>query len=114
MYSGSAALPARARAQSVKFWPKRFEVSGHLFRVFRVILLRVIWWILLLAYNKKTIHEGTRTITKKHEQESLRNSDVGLGLILLKDLSSLTLPLPEIIRLISALIRNSRILLGRS
>ena len=37
---------------------------------FLVIFLRVIWWIVLLAYNKKTIHEGTRTIPKKHEEES--------------------------------------------
>ena len=54
-----------------------FEISGRLFRVFRVIFLRVIWWIVLLAYNTKTIHEGTRTITKKHEEQSLQDFDVG-------------------------------------
>jgi len=37
-----------------------------------VILLRVILRIVLLADNKETIHEGTRTINKKHEENNLK------------------------------------------
>jgi len=63
-----------------------------------VIFLRVIWWIVLLAYNKKTIHEGTRTIRKKHEEESLQTLMLDFCSILAKDL--LTFSLPEIVRLV--------------
>jgi len=51
-----------------------------------VIFLRVIWWIVLLAYNKKAIHEGTGTIRKKHEEESLQTLMLDFCSILAKDL----------------------------
>ena len=58
----------------------------------------MIWWIVLLAYNKKTIHEGTRTITKKHEEESLQTLMLDFCSILAKDL--LTFSLSDIVRIV--------------
>src|SRR5437660_4298003 len=63
------------KAAQILVAPLKFLAT--FFVCFLVIFLRVIWWIVLLAYNKKTIHEGTRTITKKHEEESLADFDVG-------------------------------------
>ena len=81
-----------------KVAPKRFEISGHLFVCFVVIFLRVISWIVLLAYNKKTIHEGTRTNRKKHEEESRQTLMLDFCSIPAKDL--LTFSLPDIVRLV--------------
>ena len=64
---------------------------------FVVIFLRVIWWIVLLAYNTKTGHEGTRTIRKKHEEESLQTLMLDFCSILANDLF---ISLLDIVRLV--------------
>src|SRR5438128_1336538 len=68
------------------------------FVCFVVIFLCVISWIVLLAYDTKTIHEGTRTITKKQEEESPQTLISDFCSILAKDL--LTFSLPDIVRLV--------------